>query len=154
MNLQFKFDFHNVGQGLFHTGKIGDFNFVYDCGSMKKDNVVEAVKYYKNEDLKIEPIDILIISHFDKDHVNGLDKLLSGVKVEYAIIPYYSPSEMLMLAFVKRSYPESYFNFLLNPVSYLLSKGINKVILIKGSEDRYPPDISLDINNKKLLNLL
>jgi len=58
-----------------------------------------------------------------------------------------------MLAFVKRSYPESYFNFLLNPVSYLLSKGINKVILIKGSEDRYPPDISLDINNKKLLNL-
>jgi len=27
------FTFHNVGQGLFYSGKIENFNFIYDCGS-------------------------------------------------------------------------------------------------------------------------
>lgn len=149
MNLQIKFDFHNVGQGLFHTGKIGYFNFVYDCGSMKKDNVHEAVKKYKINDLKDKVIDVLVISHFDKDHINGLERLLKNVKVEYAIIPYYSPFEKLALAFVNRSYPEPYFDFLLDPASYLLSRGVNTVLRITENKYKSIANDSFDIYNQK-----
>lgn len=29
-----KFEFRNIGQGMFYTGQIADFKFVYDCGSI------------------------------------------------------------------------------------------------------------------------
>jgi len=32
-NVNCRFTFQNVGQGLFYTGMIDSFNFVYDCGS-------------------------------------------------------------------------------------------------------------------------
>ena len=76
-NLSFRV--HNVGQGLFYTGDIRldkntVFKFIYDCGG---DKVNDALDKYLGEDTEI---DMLVISHFDSDHISGLPKLLNSVK--------------------------------------------------------------------------
>ena len=84
-----KFKLWSVGQGLFYTGKINnEFNFVYDCGG-ENPYIKEAVyKYLKEYDIK--KLDMLIISHFDDDHINGLPILLSKIeKILKIYIPYY-----------------------------------------------------------------
>lgn len=84
-----KFKLWSVGQGLFYTGKINnDFNFVYDCGG-ENPYIKEAIyKYLKEYDIK--KLDMLIVSHFDDDHINGLPILLSKIeKISQIYIPYY-----------------------------------------------------------------
>jgi beta-lactamase superfamily II metal-dependent hydrolase len=67
--------FRNVGQGLFYTGKIGEFTFVYDCGSNSGMNYVEkAVDDFHNE-VQSTKLGMLVISHFDSDYINGIQKL-------------------------------------------------------------------------------
>lgn len=86
---------HPVGQGAFYTerikidGKI--YNVVYDCGSTtaykvnRGKPILEAeIKtfYDKNEN-----IDLLFISHFDYDHVNGLKYLKDHCNIKRVIMP-------------------------------------------------------------------
>ncbi len=86
---------HPVGQGAFYTERIRAndryYNIVYDCGSTaayKVNNgkpILEAeIKtfYDKNEN-----IDLLFISHFDYDHVNGLKYLKDHCNIKRVIIP-------------------------------------------------------------------
>lgn len=84
-----RFKLWSVGQGLFYTGTINnEFNFVYDCGG-KKTYIKESIDKYLNE-YGIEELDMLIISHFDEDHINGLPILLSKIeKISQIYIPYY-----------------------------------------------------------------
>ena len=89
-------DFMNVGQGLFANGSISitdrknkeikKLRWVYDCGSTRKTAVTAAVnKKYSRNDI----IDIIFISHFDNDHVNGLIEILNTVKkVKNLILPF------------------------------------------------------------------
>ena len=96
--------FHPVGQGAFYTeeffsGEERIFTVVYDCGSETAPKVdFEAkIEGFKK---RISHIDILFLSHFHADHINGLDKLLEGVKVEKTIIPML-PQEVLLLTRVQ-----------------------------------------------------
>ena len=92
----------NVGQGLFYTGDITlgknrVFKFIYDCGG---DKVNDALDKYLGEDTEI---DMLVISHFDSDHISGLPKLLNSVKkIKKIFIPYYNglDSYLLLMAYV------------------------------------------------------
>ena len=93
------FRVHNVGQGLFYTGDITlgknrVFKFIYDCGG---DNVNDALDNYLGRDAEI---DLLVISHFDSNHISGLPKLLNSVKKIF--IPYYNGinSYLLLMAYV------------------------------------------------------
>ena len=49
-----------------------------DCGESK--NGKEIVQYLKEQ--KIESLDCLIITHFDKDHVGGAAKVMKSVSVK------------------------------------------------------------------------
>ena len=75
-----------VGQGGFALERIDDHVVVYDCGSDTSDSMVECcidlVSSY------IDHVDLLFISHFDKDHVNGIRYLLSKVKVSRAFVSW------------------------------------------------------------------
>ncbi|MDE6274938.1 MAG: hypothetical protein K2M75_00140 [Clostridia bacterium] len=91
------FKFHNVGQGLFYTGSILGkgrddwFNFVFDCGSTKLKAGSDAVSdYVNNLPIKDEEryIDMVIISHLDSDHFNGLVELASKAKINKLYLPY------------------------------------------------------------------
>ena len=87
-----KFKLWPVGQGLFYSGNIKlecKFNFVYDCGG-NSININAVVNDYINQQHSKDIIlDMLVISHFDDDHVNGIPKLLKEVsKVRKVFLPY------------------------------------------------------------------
>ena len=88
-NCKSKFCFHNVGQGLFYSGSLYDseYNFIYDCGSMKRSQVINIVKdYCKN--LSENYVDFLAISHFHYDHISGIDELRKRVSIRRVFLPY------------------------------------------------------------------
>lgn len=90
---------HPVGQGAFYTEKIEleyqSYNVVYDCGSGNYKNVPEVLKreissFYS----KVDVIDILFISHFDNDHINGIKELKRRTAViRNLVVPLIEPSD-------------------------------------------------------------
>ena len=101
-----KFKFDTVGQGLFYWGilnvngcqNINDcqFSFVYDCGSTSQTRINERVKGFKEILGHNNELDMLVISHFDKDHMNGVSELLRDTKVKNIFIPYYHLDNYLL----------------------------------------------------------
>ena len=75
-----------VGQGGFSIEKIDGFVVVYDCGSVSSQNAVEQSIDKIQQDT--DHVDVLFISHFDKDHVNSIQYLLSHVKVLKAVTSF------------------------------------------------------------------
>lgn len=155
MNKEVKFIFHSVGQGLFYTGeintlnipKIETFNFVYDCGSKNEKFLEESIAFYKNHELKNNDIDLLIISHFHDDHINGLLSLLDGVKVKTVVMPYLYPTVRHILAAL--DFPKEYHDFLKDPVFFLIEKKmVEKIIIIGGGEGKQEP-FPIGNNNPK-----
>lgn len=134
-----EFKFYPVGQGCFYGGSIKkneeEFVIVYDCGTVSSrkfllDSIAEFKRNFKK-------IDLLMISHFDEDHVNGLNELLTGITCEKVIIPYYSPITRLTLLSNYDS-GDDYISFLKDPVSYLLNTDkfkINEVLIIQNEDD-------------------
>ena len=93
--------FHPVGQGAFFSEVFsveggGEFTVVYDCGTesgeASMNNEIDAFV----AGLKKKEIDILFVSHFHKDHISGLDRLASRVKIKKTVIPML-PSEVLLV---------------------------------------------------------
>ena len=84
-----------VGQGCFHAGCIsqgtsatrdlGDFHYIYDCGSNTMSALREAIGAYRKQ---TSHVDALFVSHLHEDHVNGIDKLLGAVTVDTVYLPY------------------------------------------------------------------
>lgn len=119
------------------------FNFVYDCGSFKSEKCLKnSINKYEKDILKNDTIDLLIISHFDSDHFNGLKYLLeeniSQVKI---ILPYCTKEERYAYALLyiqesgehKFEINTDYIDFVIDPVRYLFKKyykKIDKVILV------------------------
>lgn len=75
-----------VGQGGFSVERIDDYFVVYDCGSVSTPQNVERCINELQRNTK--HVDVLFISHFDKDHVNSIQYLLSKVTVRKAVTPY------------------------------------------------------------------
>lgn len=139
------FTFHNVGQGLFYSGKVGDFNFIYDCGSERINHLNSVVSNYKNNELIVSRVDLLILSHLHDDHVIGLDALFSsGMTVDTVVLPYLSPTERLMVALKRNDLPDWFYDFLGDPVSFLIKKGARRVIIVGGSKAYSPEHASID----------
>lgn len=103
---------HPVGQGGFFTGEIKYqiynnvdsnqknaskrnrnskfkkdciFRLVYDCGSRNKNILKREID---NAFEECAPIDLLFLSHFDYDHINGVEYLLEKYHVEAVALPY------------------------------------------------------------------
>lgn len=141
--------YHPVGQGLFFSSKIivgeQEFNFVYDCGGSLKeerwkkvmDDYIKTLPLTNNEgNEKKRKLDLLIISHFHKDHINGLETLLERVKLNTVILPYLSPLELLLYAIVNAEFLDRpHLRFLLNPIQYLKEKAVEEIILIARGDE-------------------
>lgn len=91
-----EFEFHPVGQGLFYTGIIGDFVMVYDIGTLSRQKYIEneidlfSKKLTGNNHKKV--IDVLFLSHYDYDHISGIEYLLkSGFIIKKIIAPLITP---------------------------------------------------------------
>ena len=92
--------FHPIGQGAFYSERHTscNINIVYDCGTTNpslpaKQKVVS--KSFSEDDV----IDILFISHFDKDHISLIDTLKNTVKrIDRVVIPLLHDEEKIFLS--------------------------------------------------------
>lgn len=129
---------HNVGQGLFCSGEIRVFDcsqnhkfvYVYDCGSSSSAHYLsKAIHRFSH---KITEIDLLIISHFDEDHINGVSRLLGKCKVKRVLLPDISLEERLVLAFrSKVGISNKNYEFYLDPAKFILTKfTVGEVLIV------------------------
>lgn len=84
--------FHPVGHGAFYTERFYEdnnphpiFTAVYDCGSITKGTALRSA--IDSEFSTYKDIDVVFISHFHEDHINGLDYLKRKCSIKYIVIP-------------------------------------------------------------------
>lgn len=84
---------HPVGQGAFYSERFIDaqgkvHNIVYDCGSLPAQKTGSALNREIDSAFQEEDhIDILFISHFDADHINGILRLNRHYKIDHIVLP-------------------------------------------------------------------
>lgn len=81
--------FHPVGQGAFYSEHFKGFTVVYDCGSASTSLTKRQLETKINSSFyEKQEIDLLFISHFHADHVNGLDYLKKRCRIKRVVIPH------------------------------------------------------------------
>ena len=154
-SLRIAYNFHPVGQGLFSSGALlGDFphqrfHWIYDCGTDSGNQILtEAIDRLVISLSRRGPkplINLLAISHFDRDHINGLTALLPKFAVEALLLPYMPLWQRLTAAAAEGiGAEEPLFAFFINPVAYVagIDGGeVGRIILVPPSGDgESPPD--------------
>lgn len=156
--LKVLYNFHPVGQGVFSSGMIEPsddsnkrFWWVFDCGT-------HLARHHVRRDQEIENlvamvgaapagrrprIDLVFISHLDKDHVNGLLKLLERFEVGRLVMPFIPLHERLLIAFCGKSLqpPRPWQRFTIAPSRYIQSKDeiqIDRLTVVLPSGSRGP----------------
>lgn len=147
-----EFTFHGVGQGLFYSGKIHNFNFIYDCGSESKAKYLnDSIERYALENSN--QINLLIISHFHLDHISGIFKLIQNHRIENLVMPYFIPAERLLIASNNPSRDQKYKKFLSDPIGFCLKqKNIRRITILRGSESKKNIQEHLENDNTENLN--
>jgi hypothetical protein len=141
--------FFPVGQGLFTYGELGNtwdepkVRWVYDCGTSSTQALLTDQLDGLFAATGEVTIDLLFISHFDKDHISGVAKLLGRFKVGYILLPYMSPEQLLIHAIQGGVEPgDPVFRFFTNPTDFLTGvegvKGIGKVVYVQPSSGEGP----------------
>lgn len=145
--IEAKFKFHPVGQGGFYSGKFYNdevviASVVYDCGTITRNNFIrEEIEEFKSDIVSNEKeISLLVISHFDEDHINHLTDLLTNItRVQYIIVPYINKIEKLCLIMkhLNDTSDFGYREFVWNTVKWFDDQGINiEHFLFVNSSDR------------------
>lgn len=137
--------FRPVGQGLFYSGSLHSgsekYNFVYDCGSVSEKQYLKSqIDDHINTCLQI---DLLIISHFDEDHVNGITSLIADRKrVRRLVLPYVSWAERLAIATTSGAADE-YLALLRDPIGFFSGEAYNvgEIIVVGGPGGSQPDSI-------------
>lgn len=143
-----QFSFEPVGQGLFahgylqRDGEKSRFVWVYDCGTSSPfSSLQNRIDLFANF-LGGGEIDLLILSHYDQDHVNGVVELVRNSRVRTLVIPYLYPAQRLILMTQAVGTANWYQRFLASPANYLLESGadrIERIVMIEpGGEP--PPE--------------
>lgn len=142
---------HPIGLGAFYTERIIDdvhtFNIVFDCGAGLSNTPDDWLKkeissYYTKNDV----IDLLFISHFDKDHINGISELKKTKGIKNIVVPLVE-EENYWFYYVENQEFEQFYNSL-----GLIADNVYKVKISNGEDYtvRYNdmPSIDLTDNSK------
>ena len=144
-----------VGQGCFHAGRIrrgnetpselGDFHYIYDCGSKHGSALREAIGTYRTQ---TSHVNALFVSHLHEDHVNGIDRLLGAVKVDTVYLPYVD-NVMSVLnvieADVNGALSASLVEASIDPRSWFGRRGVSRVVRVVASSGHGFPDDAVDV---------
>ncbi len=145
--------FHSVGQGLFVSGSLGpgpnSFRWVYDCGTTSEreylSRAIATLVANQSRHMPSRPaLDLVFISHFDRDHINGITALLGSFRVNTLVLPYLPLSQRLALAFIEGiDSQQGLMAFFINPVGYIFRQRdveIERIILVPPSDSDQRPD--------------
>ncbi len=149
-SFDFQYRFHQAGQGLFASGtviaiqehkELPPYHWVFDCGSTSTVQIKPIVERFRDFIISTK-LDLLCISHFDKDHVSGLGDLLKNLDVDTVVLPYWSTIERLILLASADNPDSDYIEFLENPVAFVIdrAKTIRRIIMLGGPADMPPDD--------------
>ncbi len=156
------YKFLPVGQGLFATGSFETatmkrrFHWVYDCGTTSEQDLLNLAmaQIVTNVDAKNEGgkprLDLVTVSHFDWDHISGLNLLLKRFSVGTLLLPYMPLWQRLIPAFSEGvDTQQELIKFLVNPVAYIAGLGdsqIDSIVFVpdnnEGPADEPAPGIS------------
>lgn len=139
--------FHPVGTGTFKTGSLRhlgtgeSFQWVYDCGATSKTTLNRVLSALPR---KLVSLDMLVLSHFDNDHVNGVETLLRHCSVKTLVLPYseWAQSVREISVLGKKGSSPSTAMLQLNPVQWLASRNfdvrVEEVVFIRRGPDATP----------------
>ncbi len=142
--------FHPVGQGLFCSGTLSvtpsaadPFRWVYDCGSVTSKALV-TTEINRLKGGADGPLDLLVLSHFDRDHISGVIELLTEIGAKTLLLPW-APlwHRMLMAIQLGIGTSEEIFQFFVDPVVYLSAMagdGLGDVIFVLPADGEGPTE--------------
>lgn len=137
-SLRVELTVHSVGQGLFYSGRLNNFTFVYDCGAADlspRSFLQDQVSRFRSE-LDGHVLDLMIISHFHADHISGLKQLIEGTHVKYFVLPYLTPVERAYVAATEDNEDDWFYEFLSDPGGYLGGEGReSRIVFVGGGEN-------------------
>lgn len=84
---QVKVTFFDVGKGDAVLIETANHSMMIDCGY---DDTADVILNYLREQ-ETDRLDYLLLSHFDKDHVGGADRILAEIETETVLQPDYVP---------------------------------------------------------------
>ena len=145
--------FNAVGHGTFFNGLVFDtsgnnsFCWVYDCGSKSTKRIAQEITCLEDWSQWPKEIDLLVLSHFDNDHVNGVEQLLKSRRVRNLALPYMNIGQSLACAASVGTDPCSASTavFQIDPSGWLQSRGlsgqVDTILQVQGGPggDNDPP---------------
>src|SRR5215469_6159963 len=149
----FDYNFQAVGQGLFAFGllrrNVGGarfFQWVYDCGTSSSQELVDAAISRMPRPNQFYPprLDLVVLSHFDRDHISGISKLVREYQIDTLMLPYVAQEYRLWMAF-EENIPlgDDLMGFFVNPTIYLTTRGgpggIKRILYVPPSGEQGPP---------------
>ncbi len=140
--------FHPVGQGAFYTEEFTHdcFTMICDCGSYTGKTIIEDE--IKKSGLKKE-IDLLVISHFHGDHINGLEYLFKNHIIKNILLPFLHNEDKIEIFFQNIRADEFIKNLCLYPKETInqVSKS-TKIIFVAeyNSEDKNNSEESISLS--------
>jgi beta-lactamase superfamily II metal-dependent hydrolase len=131
-----------VGQGGFLIGHIRDdhshvFTYAFDCGSINREHFEQCLSYCSSE-----KIDVLFVSHLDKDHINGIDALAAHVQIEAVVLPCLDPLLVTMIAceaMGESGVAMSVREFLVDPAEWFATRGVKNIYYIPRADENTNP---------------
>lgn len=156
-----RFEARPVGQGAFirgqveffvaasdSSGSIAPLRWIYDCGTESREDSIDAsvddlgVSWPKGSEL-----DVLVVSHFDKDHISGLPTLLSRYRFKRIFMPQL-PRLVRLLAVlegIEAVAPNRMSQLLAiadDPISYVREHGGDQtqIVLVDAAEGKQQPE--------------
>lgn len=107
--------FHPVGQGAFYSERHSNFNIVYDCGTMSP----RKARLVVEDAFKDKVVDVLFISHFDKDHISSIPDLKkSATKIKVVVLPLLNNQQRNLLLNFYNEFSADLKSIINNPESY------------------------------------
>lgn len=144
--------YHCAGQGLFSTGEVFEqprsssqpFRWIYDCGSTsgRQKALRDSIDAYARTlpDGEDRLINLVVISHFDRDHINGLVDLLHRVKIHTLLIPLLPVTIRIAILIAENADANSDLaHFILDPAAFVASiqqdyRGVQQILFVPTSD--------------------
>lgn len=137
--------FFLVGQALFCREQVDNRIIMYDCGG-QTETIVKRVIDAEYPEGNASVIDALFISHYDKDHINGVFHLLNRCQVNHLFLPMVS-SLSKMLLFIGQRYSRQIRAFYADPKAFVQQYSEGTLVhYVRESDERTAPvNESIDI---------